>query len=61
VNLPEVPILLAGVQMFNKALEIEPDYMMAHFGLTWAYEHHYHVTDSMEDLETAQKMSELVK
>jgi TolB-like protein/Tfp pilus assembly protein PilF len=48
----------AGVEMFNKALEIDPNYMMAYFGLTWAYEHHYHVTGSMEDLETAQKMSE---
>jgi serine/threonine protein kinase/Tfp pilus assembly protein PilF len=48
----------AGVEMFNKALEIDPDYMMAYFGLAWAYEHHYQVTGSMEDLETAQKMSD---
>ncbi len=48
----------AGVEMFNKALEIDPEYMMAYVGLAWVYEHHYHVTKSMEDLETAQKMSE---
>ena len=49
---------LAGVDMFNKALEIDPNYMEAYLGLTWTYEHRYHVTQKAEDLETAYRMSE---
>ncbi len=43
----------AGVEMFEKALEVEKDYAPAYLGLAWAYEHHYHVTGSQEDLEKA--------
>ena len=45
----------AGVEMFRKALELEPDYAQAYMGLAWAYEHHYHVTGSRDDLEEAYK------
>jgi tetratricopeptide (TPR) repeat protein len=46
------------VEMFNKALELDPNYMEAYIGLCWAYEHHYHVTRAAEDLETAYRMSQ---
>ncbi len=48
----------AGVEMFEKALEIDPDYASAYAGLTWAYEHHYHVTKDRQDLEQAKGYSE---
>ncbi|MCK4759436.1 MAG: tetratricopeptide repeat protein, partial [Candidatus Aminicenantes bacterium] len=48
----------AGVEMFEKALEIDPEYASAYAGLTWAYEHHYHVTGDRQDLEQAKEYSE---
>jgi len=48
----------AGVEMFEKALEIDPEYASAYAGLTWAYEHHYHVTQDRQDLEQAKEYSE---
>ena len=48
----------AGVEMFRKALELEPDYALAYQGLSWAYEHHYHVTGNRDDLEEAYRNSE---
>lgn len=48
----------AGVEMFEKALEIDKDYALAYLGLAWAYEHHYHVTGSQEDFERAYNYSE---
>jgi serine/threonine-protein kinase len=47
----------AGVEMFEKALEIDKDYALAYLGLAWAYEHHYHVTGSQDDLEQAYENS----
>ena len=47
----------AGVEMFEKALEIDKDYAPAYLGLAWAYEHHYHVTGSQDDLEQAYESS----
>jgi len=49
----------AGVEMFEKALEIDPEYASAYAGLTWAYEHHYHVTKDRQDLEQAKEYSEI--
>lgn len=43
----------AGVEMFKKAIELDPEYASAYIGLTWAYEHHYHVTQDRRDLEQA--------
>jgi tetratricopeptide (TPR) repeat protein len=43
----------AGVEMFEKALQVDKDYAPAYLGLAWAYEHHYHVTGSQDDLEKA--------
>ena len=48
----------AGVEMFEKALEIDPEYASAYAGLTWAYEHHYHVTGDRQDLEQAREYSD---
>jgi serine/threonine protein kinase/Tfp pilus assembly protein PilF len=48
----------AGVEMFKKAIELDPEYASAYFGLTWAYEHHYHVTQDRRDLEQAAEYSE---
>ena len=49
----------AGVEMFEKAVEIDPSYALAYFGLGWAYEHHFHVTGSQEDSDMVQKMCEM--
>lgn len=49
----------AGVEMFEKAVELDPDYALAYFGLAWAYEHHYHVTGAKIDSDNVQKMSEI--
>ena len=48
----------AGVEMFNKAIELDPEYASAYFGLSWAYEHHYHVTRDRRDLEQAKEYCE---
>jgi TolB-like protein/Tfp pilus assembly protein PilF/predicted Ser/Thr protein kinase len=45
----------AGVSMFERAIEIDPQYAPAYFGLAWAYEHHYQVTG---DPEYARLMQE---
>jgi serine/threonine-protein kinase len=49
----------AGVDMFNKAIELDPNYAMAYFGLGWAYEHHYQATGNELDAEQMQKKSEM--
>ncbi len=49
----------AGVDMFEKALEIDPDYLPAYFGMGWAYEHHYHLTQAKQDAEKVQEMAEI--
>jgi TolB-like protein len=48
----------AGVEMFEKAIELDSEYASAYFGLTWAYEHHYHVTQDRRDLEQAVEYCE---
>jgi len=49
----------AGVEMFEKAVEIDPNYTPAYFGLGWAYEHHFHVTGSQEDSDMVQKWCQM--
>jgi serine/threonine protein kinase/tetratricopeptide (TPR) repeat protein len=46
---------LESVQMFEKAVEIDPAYMMAYFGLGWAYEHHYYATEDPADTAKARE------
>ncbi|MFC2166043.1 protein kinase [Acidobacteriota bacterium] len=48
----------AGVEMFEKALAIDPDYAQAYLGLGWAAEHHFHVTGKEEDALKVQEMAE---
>jgi eukaryotic-like serine/threonine-protein kinase len=52
-----------GVGMFRKALELDPGYAMAYFGLCWAYEYHYQVHNDeadvavmLESAETARRL-----
>ena len=47
-----------GVEMFQKALELDPNYAMAYFGLCWAYEYHYQVHDDDADVAIMQKSAE---
>jgi TolB-like protein/predicted Ser/Thr protein kinase len=46
---------VAGVAMFKRAIEIDPQYAPAYFGLAWAYEHHYQVTSDPEDARRMQE------
>jgi serine/threonine protein kinase/Tfp pilus assembly protein PilF len=39
----------AGVRMFDKAIETDPNYAAAYAGLGWAYGHRYLVTGSQDD------------
>jgi serine/threonine protein kinase/Tfp pilus assembly protein PilF len=39
----------SGVAMFQKAIEIDSSCALAHYGLAWAYEHHYEVSDDDTD------------
>jgi serine/threonine protein kinase/tetratricopeptide (TPR) repeat protein len=43
-----------GVRMFEKAVKLDPGYMMAYFGLSWAYEHHFYVSDDPADTEKSR-------
>jgi TolB-like protein/tetratricopeptide (TPR) repeat protein len=52
-----------ALEMYKKALEVEPDYALAYVGLVWAYEHKYSFTGSPElhelALEYAKKSYDL--
>jgi TolB-like protein/Tfp pilus assembly protein PilF len=52
-----------AVQMFNRALELDPKYTLAYAGLAWAYQHHYIFTNDpkyfvqvAKYMETAYKL-----
>lgn len=47
-----------GVEMFDKALKLDPDYAMAYYGLVWAYEYHHQITSSERDAEILRKSAE---
>ena len=47
-----------GVEMFNKAIELDPNYALAYFGLCWAYEYRYQIANDVRDAEMMQKSSE---
>jgi len=47
-----------GVEMFRKALAIDPNYALAYMGLGWAYEHHFHVSNDARDAWEMQKNTE---
>jgi hypothetical protein len=44
------------MEMFKKALAIDPYYALAYYRLGWAYEHHYQATQREEDAEKAQEV-----
>jgi len=48
----------AGVDMFNRAIAIDPGYGLAYMGLGFAYEHHFHVTNDARDSQAVQNCSE---
>jgi len=48
----------AGVEMFENAIRIDPDYSLAYCGLVWAYEYHYQITESADDAEMVQRCAE---
>jgi serine/threonine protein kinase/tetratricopeptide (TPR) repeat protein len=48
----------SAVKMFNKAVEIDPDYPMAYTGLNWAYQHHNQITGSKKYLPLVIKNCE---
>ena len=49
----------AGVDMFNRAIAIDPNYAMAYMGLSWAYEHRFQVFGDERDSREAQKASSI--
>jgi serine/threonine-protein kinase len=49
----------AAVNMFKRAIEIDPDYALAYFGLGNTYESHYVRTRNKEDLSQALKYLEM--
>jgi serine/threonine-protein kinase len=38
-----------AIQMFDRALKLDPNYALAYAGLAWAYQHHYISTDNIQD------------
>ena len=48
----------AGRDMFNRAIEIDPGYAMAHAGLARAYEHQFPVPGSKSDADSMQIFTE---
>jgi serine/threonine protein kinase/tetratricopeptide (TPR) repeat protein len=38
-----------SIQMFTRALELDPDYVLAYLGLAWAYQHQYIYTEDPRD------------
>ncbi len=49
----------AGVDMFNRAIAIDPGYALAYMGLGWAYEHHFHKTNDPSDSQALKKYTEI--
>ncbi len=49
----------AGVDMFNRAIAIDPGYALAYMGLGWAYEHHFHKTNDQSDSQALKKYTEI--
>lgn len=45
----------AGVRFFKKVIETDPRNALAYYGLCWAYEHHYQVTDSKVDTDNLKE------
>jgi serine/threonine protein kinase len=48
-----------GVKMFKKALEIEPNYPLAYWGLSWTYEHHSVMTSNKRSQQIGEKYAKM--
>jgi serine/threonine protein kinase/CheY-like chemotaxis protein/Tfp pilus assembly protein PilF len=42
----------AAVQMFKKAVERDPNFVLTYTSLAWAYQHHYQITGNKKDLQS---------
>ncbi len=40
----------AAIKLLKKAVECDPNYVLAYTGLVWAYQHHYQITGNRRDL-----------
>ncbi len=49
----------AAIKMFRKAKEADPDYVLTHAGLGWAYQHHHQLTGNRKDLVQVKKNIEM--
>jgi non-specific serine/threonine protein kinase len=49
----------AAIKMFRKAKEADPDYVLTHTGLSWAYQHHNQITGNRKDLVQVKKNIEM--
>jgi len=49
----------AALRMFEKAIEIDPNYALAYAGLVWAYESHFVITGDERDRDLVLKNSEI--
>ncbi len=49
----------AAIKMFRKAKETDPDYVLTHTFLCWAYQHHYQITGKKKDLAQVIKNGEI--
>jgi serine/threonine protein kinase/tetratricopeptide (TPR) repeat protein len=47
-----------GVEMFNKAIELDPNYALAYYGLCWAYEYRYQIANDVRDAEMMRTSGE---
>ena len=47
-----------GVEMFHKAIALDPVYALPYFGLCWAYEYHYQITGDEKDARMVQTSAE---
>jgi serine/threonine-protein kinase len=47
-----------GVEMFNKAIALDPAYALSYLGLAWAYEYHYQITGDEKDARMVQTSAE---
>ena len=45
--------------MFEKSIELDPNYALAHIGLAWAYEHHGIITSDAKDRELRRNNLEI--
>jgi tetratricopeptide (TPR) repeat protein len=49
----------AAIKMFRKAKEIDPDTVLTHTFLGWAYQHHFQITGKKRDLAQVIKNNEM--